>query len=37
MLFTRFWRSAWKQRWCVHDHGGPTGYADTLTSVEERA
>jgi MATE family multidrug resistance protein len=37
MLFTRFWRSAWKQRWRAHDHGGPTGYAATLTSVEERA
>ncbi|EIL89700.1 putative efflux protein, MATE family [Rhodanobacter fulvus Jip2] len=37
MLFVRFWRSAWKQRWRVHDHGGPTGYAATLTSVEERA
>jgi MATE family multidrug resistance protein len=37
MLFIRFWRSAWKQRWRAHDHGTPTGYAATLASVEERA
>lgn len=29
MLFVRFWRSAWKQRWRsdAHDHGGVTRYA----------
>jgi MATE family multidrug resistance protein len=29
MLFTRFWRSAWKQRWRPrsHDRAGATGYA----------
>jgi MATE family multidrug resistance protein len=37
MLFARFWRSAWKQRWRAHDHGGATGYAATLASVEEHA
>jgi len=35
LLFARFWRSAWKQRWRAHDHAGVTGYAAPIAALDE--